>query len=160
MRIGVISDTHGDKKRIQQVVERAGSVALWLHAGDYYQDAAYLAELTGTPVHAVTGNCDGRGVGTPDLFLTLEGKHLMLTHGHCYRVKDGLQDLVWWGKQYEADIVIFGHTHQSVIQYEDGLVLMNPGSTTSPRGRASASFGLLELIHGEVRPTIIFVNSL
>ena len=39
IRIGVVSDTHGDFQALEQVLDQAGEVDLWLHAGDYSQDA-------------------------------------------------------------------------------------------------------------------------
>jgi len=59
MNIGVISDTHGDAAAIRRVVAAVGPVDMWLHAGDYSKDANILAALTGLPVTAVAGNCDG-----------------------------------------------------------------------------------------------------
>ncbi|HWR55298.1 MAG TPA: metallophosphoesterase family protein, partial [Negativicutes bacterium] len=35
MRIGIVSDTHGDQRAIKQVVAQVGPVDLWLHAGDH-----------------------------------------------------------------------------------------------------------------------------
>lgn len=53
MRIGIVSDTHGDLKALQKVLDQAGPVDLWLHAGDYSQDAPYIEAETNLPVMAV-----------------------------------------------------------------------------------------------------------
>ena len=50
MKIGVVSDTHGDLHALEAVLDQAGEVDLWLHAGDYSQDAPYIEEATGIPV--------------------------------------------------------------------------------------------------------------
>ena len=42
MKIGLISDTHGNTAAIDQAVELAGEIDLWLHAGDMIHDAEYL----------------------------------------------------------------------------------------------------------------------
>ena len=39
MKIGLISDTHGNTAAIDQAVELAGEIDLWLHAGDMIHDA-------------------------------------------------------------------------------------------------------------------------
>ncbi|MCX7781368.1 MAG: metallophosphoesterase family protein, partial [Negativicutes bacterium] len=52
MRIGVISDTHGNATAIRKAVIAAGPVDMWLHAGDFSQDANVLADLSGLPVTA------------------------------------------------------------------------------------------------------------
>lgn len=158
MRIGIVGDTHGDMSAIREVVKRAGLVDLWLHTGDHAKDAKYLEHLVQVPVHAVTGNCDVQYSGVPDLFLTLEGHYIMLTHGHRYHVKQGLRELSWWGRKYEADIVIFGHTHSAVIEQEVGLLLFNPGSPTCPRADMGATFGIIELSEEGVYPSIITLD--
>ncbi len=155
MKIGIVSDTHGDQRAIKQVVAQAGPVDLWLHAGDHVRDARFLGELTGLPVHMAAGNCDPRDAGLPDQFLTCEGHRLMLTHGHYYRVKEGLQELMWWGRQYEVDVIVFGHTHKPVICREEDLLIINPGSPALPRGDSFAAFALLELRPEEMSPAIV-----
>lgn len=155
MRIGIVSDTHGDQRMIKQVIAQAGPVALWLHAGDYVRDGRIFGEMTGLPVHMAAGNCDPRAVELPEQFLTCEGYRIMLTHGHRYRVKDGLQELVWWGRQYEVNIVVFGHTHKPVICREEDLLIINPGSPAFPRGGSFASFAVLELTPEEMLPVIV-----
>lgn len=155
MRIGLVSDTHGDRAALQKVIDQAGPVALWLHAGDHVRDADYLQALTGIPVYKVAGNCDPRDAAPPDQFLTFGEYSLMLTHGHRYQVKHGLQDLAWWGRQYEASAVVFGHTHEAVICRAEGLLLINPGSPALPRGAGAASFGILELLPTEIKPAIV-----
>lgn len=155
MRIGLVSDTHGDRAALRKVIAQAGPVALWLHAGDHMRDADYLQELTSIPVYAVPGNCDPRDAAPPDQFLTFGGCRIMLTHGHRYGVKHSLRDLAWWGHQYEARAVVFGHTHKAVICREEGVLLVNPGSPAFPRGAGAASFGILELLPAKIQPTIV-----
>lgn len=155
MRIGLISDTHDNRMAVQKVVEQAGTVALWLHAGDNVRDAEYIRELTGVPVYAVAGNCDARDVSPPDQFLDFGEYRIMLTHGHRYQVKNGLYELAWWGRQYGMNVVVFGHTHKAVVCQEAGLLIINPGSPACPRGGSAASFGILELSPTEMRPTIV-----
>ena len=42
MKIGLISDGHGNAAAIDPGVELAGEFDLWLHAGDMIHDAEYL----------------------------------------------------------------------------------------------------------------------
>ena len=142
MRFGVISDTHGNNRIIRQAIAAAGLVDGWLHAGDYSQDARWLVELSGLPVYVVAGNCDGRVDILIDEYIEAGGNKIWLTHGHRYGVKHGLQDIVWWGGQYEADVAVFGHTHVPYCDWYDNMLLFNPGSLAAPRyGRPT--FGLL-----------------
>ena len=58
MRIGVMSDSHGNTMAVDRAIELAGSVDCWLHAGDLIEDAEYLAMVTDKKVINVAGNCD------------------------------------------------------------------------------------------------------
>jgi putative phosphoesterase len=155
MKIGVISDTHGNIAAIRRAVIAVGAVERWLHAGDYSQDGAFLAELTGLEVTTVAGNCDGTTDAKVDEFLEVGGKRIWLTHGHRYRAKDRTNELVWWGRQSGADIVVYGHSHVPDISWHDGLLVFNPGSTYHPRGGYAASCGLLTITDGKAEAAII-----
>jgi putative phosphoesterase len=158
MRIGLVSDTHGNRAALQKVVKLAGPVDQWLHAGDHVRDADYLREFSGVPVHTVAGNCDASDVAPPEQFLTLGGCFIMLTHGHRYKVKDSLNELVWWARHYETNIVVFGHTHKAVVIREEGLLIINPGSPAFPRGDSATSFGLLEISPEETKASIVEIE--
>ena len=157
MRIGVISDTPGDQASIRRAVAAAGPVEMWLHAGDYSQDAAFLAEYTGVPVTVVAGNCDGTTTAKVDEFITAAGKRIWLTHGHRYRARERRGELIWWGRQYEVDIVVFGHSHVADSYWSDDLLIFNPGSPVLPRGEGGASCGLLVVEAGQVAAEILAI---
>lgn len=155
MKAGIISDTHGNTQMIRLALAAAGPVDWWLHAGDYSQDAAWLAKNSLIPVKTVAGNCDGR-VSTPiDEYIDIGGKSIWLTHGHRYGVKYGLEELVEWGEQYGVDVVVFGHTHIPYCQWHGDMLVINPGSLALSRvGRPT--YGLLEVlpsgkVTGEIR---------
>lgn len=145
MRIGIVGDTHGDLFSLRQAAAAADPVDLWLHTGDFCRDALQLAGISGRPVTAVAGNCDGRADAKPDEFIETGGFRIWLTHGHRQDVKHGLEDLLFWARRYEADIVVFGHTHQADVRCEGDLLLFNPGSAAIPRRGKHKSCGVLEL---------------
>lgn len=154
MRIGVISDTHGDRVAIRQVVRKVTDVAMWLHAGDCSQDAEYLKSLVNVPVVAVRGNCDGQTNAKIDEFVEVAGRQIWLTHGHRYGVKQGTQGLVEWGKVYEVDVVVYGHTHIVDNRWCEGIFLFNPGSTYGNR----VACGVLEIDDGHITGQIMECN--
>ena len=156
MRIGVVSDSHGDAGVLNRVIAAAGPVALWLHAGDYCRDGQQLAALSGLPVTGVAGNCDRTDAVLADEYIEATGKKIWLTHGHRHNVKYGVAELVWWGRQYGVDIVVFGHTHIPYNHRHQELLLFNPGSPGAPRGGSKPSYGILEIradgtIEGSIR---------
>lgn len=157
MRIGVISDTHGDQGTIRQLVKLTIHVDMWLHAGDCSQDADYLRALVTVPVIAAKGNCDGYTTAKIDELVEIGDHRIWLTHGHRYGVKQGTQELVQWGKHHGVDIVLYGHTHIADNHWCEGILIFNPGSAS---GR-HATYGILDFDDkDQVVASIIQLNPL
>ena len=153
MRLGVLSDTHGSKAAIRRAVEYAGKVDAWLHAGDVLSDAEYLKEYTGLPVYAVPGNCDW-GEDAKERVLEFEGCRILLIHGHQYGVKYGLYRLSLHAEELDCQVVIYGHSHQSLMDKAGELLILNPGSPSSPRG-CRPSCAVLTVENGKANAEII-----
>ena len=147
MKIGVISDTHGDLAAMRRAVTTIGYVDCWLHAGDYSKDRFFLADLTGIKVYAVKGNCDFHEEETAllDEYITIENTKIWLTHGHNYEAKNREVELAWWAKQYEANVVVYGHSHIPYNNYIDNILIFNPGSPFRPRGGTKHSCGIITI---------------
>lgn len=154
MKIGILSDTHGDLVAAKLAVSKMGSINCLLHAGDYYRDAEALGKEYDFPIYAVVGNGDWSMTAPEDLIITGAGKRIWLTHGHTYRVKRGHQTLLAQAVEHNADIVVYGHTHLPAIKWLDGILLFNPGSTSYPRGDTGASYGMLKIRRGKIIPKI------
>ena len=159
MRIVVISDTHGRREAVREVIERQGAYDALLFLGDGLRD---IDEGTAGLV-AVRGNCDGfSGVDAPiEQMLTLDGVRIFMTHGHAYSVKSETKRLLAHAYALGADIVIFGHTHVPMERYvpagtplPDGtltdraMYLFNLGSLGAPRD-GKPSFGVIEIRGGK-----------
>ncbi|MEO6778249.1 MAG: metallophosphoesterase family protein [Gemmatimonadaceae bacterium] len=142
IRIGLISDTHGLLRA--SVHTALAGVDLILHAGDVCADDI-LPELSLiAPVHAVAGNCDPPG--DPNLPIsfeqTFEHVRVHMSHGHEMGRPKPEQLL----ERYpEADIVIYGHTHQQLIFEAGGRMAINPGSAGPRRFDLSPSVALLTI---------------
>ena len=151
----VIADTHITSRRLrglpEGLFEHLKGADLVLHAGDL-MDPDLLDELGGcAPVMAVRGNMD-----PPILPETLEfrfgGASVAMIHdsglrrGRRARMQRRFPD---------ARVVVFGHSHIPLLEDEDGLMLLNPGSPTDKRGQPHHTFALLEVEDGEVRAEIL-----
>ena len=144
MKIGIISDTHGNMSSIEKVVPYLKKSDLIIHAGDCVDDAEYLHYATDVEVKSVKGNCDLYTRNESyELTFNANGKKIFLCHGHYYDVKYGLNSLLNMAKRNNIDIVIFGHTHIPLYEVIDNIIFINPGSTTYPRGGSEKSFGIL-----------------
>ena len=129
MRLGLLSDSHGDTGRLSNVLMRMeadGPVDALLFLGDGYNDLHALnVELP--PVYQVSGNCDRR-VSRPVLIAELGGHRIFMTHGHLYQVKIRYDILAAAAKQEGASIALYGHTHQPRVSEYDSMLLVNPGA--------------------------------
>ena len=98
---------------------------------------------------AVRGNCDYDGIFRDSFALktdsiTLFGKKIILTHGDLYGVKYGEGGIISLAESLDADIVLFGHTHQRREFYIDGVYYFNPGSICASYGEHS-SYGIITI---------------
>ncbi len=157
MRVGMMSDSHGDIAAIRRALALVAPVDMWLHAGDYAQDAQLLAQLSRVPVRAVAGNSDGAPATAKwDEFIELQGKKIWLTHGHRHKVKWGTQELIQWGHQYDVQLIVFGHTHLPQIMTDGQMLLVNPGSVAFPPQGCQPTIAMLTVAAaGQLRPQII-----
>lgn len=146
MRILIISDTHRKHKNLEMLLERMLPLDMVIHLGDAEGYEDYIAELAGCPLEIVAGNNDFFSKLEREKMILIGNYKVLLTHGHYYYVASGIADIKSVAKAKGADIVMFGHTHIPVIDYDDGIIALNPGSLTYPRqeGR-QPSYILMEL---------------
>lgn len=150
MIIGVISDTHGDFRYVDECLRMMDGVELLLHAGDFYEDAQKIGMGANLKVVAVTGNCDYMVKGPSEEMLAVGSRRIYLTHGHLYRVKHDLALLVQRSKALGVDVTVYGHTHVPTIFRREGILFVNPGSPHSPR-RGEGSCAVLDITRAGVK---------
>lgn len=151
MKIGVISDTHipaAGKEPPAAVVTAFAGVDLILHAGHaYVSDCITWLERI-APVQATESWMEGSGESLTRngrvQVLELEGHTLGMAHELILR---SLPDDVLPGAIAKSfprdeslaaaleqifgrpvDVVVFGYTHQALVEMHDGVLLINPGS--------------------------------
>ena len=91
----------------------------------------------------VPGNCDGWTTVPSVKQITLQGRSILLSHGHLWGVKSGYEAAIAQARSAGADILLFGHTHQPLCQQlEDGLWVLNPGPSRSSYGTILLEEGL------------------
>ena len=153
MKILILSDAHGETRKIERAIRLHPDAELILYLGDGSRGACdVFAKLPQTVAAvAVHGNCDGPFSGglRDEEILDIEGRRILLCHGHRYGVKGGLGGLVAAAKRRGADVALFGHTHERYEEYlpEYGLWLFNPGALSCPE-RGGPSYGLLTVSSG------------
>lgn len=142
MRILVVSDTHGDLRSLIRAVDSQPTAEVIIHCGDGDEQAQFLKDnYKDKMVVAVRGNCDWNSWFSGVETLRIMGKTIFVTHGHLYNAKTGLYRLMCAAREQKADILLFGHTHQAMTYFEDGLYMMNPGSCHG----YMASYGFIDI---------------
>ncbi|WP_224333160.1 metallophosphoesterase [Haloprofundus halobius] len=142
----VVSDTHAtDSHRLRGRTLRAVRDAeLVIHAGDFMAEPvldAFVDEAE--TLRGVYGNNDDAGIRERlPAARTVEygGVRFAVTHTR----RGGDTALALFGRERDADAVIFGHSHQPRFDATGPLALLNPGSHAEPRGYRAA--------HAELEP--------
>lgn len=133
MLIAVLSDTHRVTKYINLAKQLIKHADILIHLGDNTEDVELLENNFDGKVYAVEGNCDYSTKYPKEDIIDVNGKKIFFTHGDLYGVKSSLNNIYYRGKELDADIVLFGHTHEQMIEEEKGIILLNPGSVSLPR---------------------------
>lgn len=152
MKIGVISDTHIPSMGPEpphQVIKAFEGVDLIVHAGDIYARSAleWLARIA--PVEAASSRFAAVAEGAPrtgsTLVLNLEGRKVGVVHKlellpivdeifpgalATYPEGEDVQDELTAIFGEPVDIVIFGYTHEATVETLQGVLFVNPGSTS------------------------------
>lgn len=155
MRILVTSDTHGDFQTLNSIVMSQPKAEVIFHLGDGEEQAQRIKTLyNDRTVINVRGNCDWGSMLPPVQTITLEGKKIMATHGHLYNVKMELYTIYQAARSEKADILLFGHTHNAMTDYDDGLYIMNPGSLHGAYG----TYGIIDITKAGIVTNILKVR--
>ena len=149
--LGLIADTHGLIR--PGVHEALTGVGLILHAGDV-GGSAILEELrTIAPVKAVFGNTDEPDLPdlTEEVLIEVDGLRVHVSHGH----EVGSPTPAKLAARYDADVIVFGHTHRQLVTRLEGRLFVNPGSARPKRFNLSPSVGKLTIVNGSAEVEII-----
>ncbi len=128
LRILVFSDSHGSDKTLYEALTLHKDANMIIHLGDGEKDFELLErEIAGRRLVQVCGNCDWGSLLPRNEIIDVEGARIFCSHGHTELVKHGTEAFIEKAKSLGARIALYGHTHQSVTSYDDGLYIMNPG---------------------------------
>lgn len=128
----VMSDSHYDRQVVMAIKEKYQNTATAIfHCGDSELDSS---DPIWSGLTVVRGNCDD-DPGYPEVdSKRVEGKMVLITHGHLYNVGFGLDQYSYLAEEIGADIALFGHIHQPVAERINGILYLNSGSVAQPRG--------------------------
>jgi uncharacterized protein len=149
--LGLISDTHGLLR--SGVHDALSGVQLILHAGDV-GGAEILDELRAiAPVRAVFGNTDTPGDPelSEEIAMFVDGIKVHVSHGH----EVGSPTPEKLAERYDADVVVYGHTHRQLVTRLHGRLFVNPGAAGPKRFNLTPSVAKLTIVRGKAEVEII-----
>lgn len=140
-RIGLISDTHGLLR--PGVHDAFAGVELILHAGDVEGDEILDELELIAPVEAVLGNCDvpSKRRLTKAIDREIGGVRIHVSHGHELGAPTPERLLA----RYDADVIVYGHTHRPLVVRFEGQLVVNPGAAGPRRFDIQPSVAILTI---------------
>ena len=133
MKILVVSDTHGHTKNLERVLEKVGDIDLFIHCGDLEGGEDYIRALVDVPCYMVAGNNDWFSDLQREMEISVDDYRIWITHGNNYGASMGPERLLEEAAARNVDVVMYGHTHRPLIEYQDNIVIVNPWSLSYPR---------------------------
>jgi len=145
-KLGIVADTHGELRADALSTLRSAGVDLILHAGDIGHESVLSTLEQVAPVIAVAGNGDQPLFHRYpwDMRLWLGQRRIFLCHWYDNygRVHPGYQRTV---ADWAPDVLVYGHTHQALLQQRGSTLFFNPGYAGPPEPSRTRSVGTLDL---------------
>ncbi|MDO5755002.1 MAG: phosphodiesterase [Tissierellia bacterium] len=160
MKIGILSDTHGGYKETMMALEKMGDCERIFHLGDIlyhgprndipenYNPKELAKELAKRGnIYYIRGNCEadvdemimGKDLKSKERIFIANGRGIYMVHGY----EETEEERIAKAKEIGCDIVISGHSHIKVLEEREGVIVINPGSTTIPKD-GSKSYGIID----------------
>ena len=142
----VVSDTHArtHHELTGRTLDAVREADVVVHAGDFNRepvlDAFYDVASTFYGVHGNTDDDAIRDRLPAARTFAYEGVRFAVTHTR----NGGATALSLFGRERDADVVVFGHSHRPTLDSGENVTLLNPGSYNQPRGNRPA--------HAELTP--------
>lgn len=142
----MVSDTHGETDGLRLVLGKLGrTVQGLIHLGDGAADAFGLIGVPLPPLYQVRGNVDADWSLPPVRTIWALDRKLLAAHGHHYIEGTSFRPFVVAAQREKACAFLFGHTHVPFCSEQGGVLLLNPGSLSRPRGRWGPSFAVIDV---------------
>jgi|SRR5690554_1279388 len=137
MKLLITGDIHGRSDMLQKVLKKVKTFDLHLNTGDLGLE---FPTIEAAKMIAVKGNTDYYLDLPTERLIEHQGLRILLTHGHLQNVKYGLNELILMAKEMDANICIFGHTHDAFYRRIDNIIFINPGALTGHKDKTFAVY--------------------
>jgi len=142
MKIGIISDTHSKVKRAKESLKMLlqNGAEFIIHAGDVCEyETLELLKNCGKRYVVVYGNNDAH-------LVEYHNNYNLVQEPHYFKLADTkfkLMHLPFYMNP-DAEIVIFGHTHEFHSEFNEGTLFLNPGENCA-RNKPLSESVMLEI---------------
>ena len=155
-----MSDSHRYNNNLLTVLEQTGPYDMMVHCGDVEVSEHIISEAAGCPVMMIQGNNDFFSNLPKEQEFMIGQYKVWLTHGHHYYISMNTETIKQEARAREVDVVMCGHSHKPMIDIENDLTLINPGSISYPRQEnRKPSYIIMEIDrNGEVHYTLNYVS--
>lgn len=156
MKIAVVSDIHGEGRRLDFLLFNGDQYDHILFLGDGWHDVEAFQYAFPRQFAAVKGNCDRDCEWNEDYVLMAGNTRIFMTHGHRYGVKYHLDSLAQAARREGATVALYGHTHHADIQYVQGVLCINPGHVCYPP--STATYCEIDIEGDTISPKIVKIE--
>jgi uncharacterized protein len=150
LKLGFISDTHGGFLETLEALEVLNDAEKICHLGDVlyhgprndlpktYNPKKLAEQLSQRQdIIYVRGNCDAdvdemvleHDLSKKSTIVEFDRYKFFLIHGYEETEEERIQK----AKELGCHVVVSGHTHIKVLEEKNGMIVLNPGSTTIPK---------------------------
>lgn len=168
MRLGVISDSHGELDNLRQaafILINEWKVDKIVHLGDECEDTVVFQEYPPQEIIQVHGvYCshyqDPSIINRP--LINIEGHRCLFTHTDKPHRNDLPEDPdpQELARQKKVDIIFYGHSHIPEIRQQDGIIWLNPGHLKNEDKKGFApSFAVAELLERKATLKLIKLHT-
>ena len=172
MKYLVISDIHGSNyyaKKIEEIYNKENPDKIILLGDLYYHgprnplteeynpmEVSNVLNNLKDKILCTRGNCDAdvdemisEFEFNDNIELDINGKNFFFTHGHKFNI-DNIPNNI--------DVLVYGHFHTGFIKEKDGVICVNSGSISLPKGGTKNSYLIIddnEIILKDIETNII-----
>ena len=119
----IISDYHKREDKVLDLIAKYNPTHILCCGDGESEDEFY----TKNNIISVKGNCDYANLPLVEI-VEVEGKRILMTHGHLYNVYFDIFKLYMLAKEHSATYVLFGHTHNQMVEEYEDITFINPGA--------------------------------
>jgi uncharacterized protein len=146
--LGVISDTHGLMR--PQALAALQGCDLIIHAGDVGSTEVIKALSGIAPTHVVRGNIDDA-----DWAASLPMTEIVEVGERRFFVLHEISQLDFDPADRGCTAVVYGHSHQPLIEMREGVLFLNPGSAGPRRFKLPVTVARVGVSGQGLRPQIV-----